>query len=123
MAALLAALLAAAAATATVAATASPTLAFPATSAEVFGQGTADKPFDLVLAGDKFVQETGAACLDGSKPGFYFRKSPSGSTSKWVVFLQVCLGFVSFFSSRGSPLFSLCAFFVAFPPLAFSHSL
>jgi hypothetical protein len=44
-----------------------------------------DNPMELGVVSEALAEETGAACLDGSRPAFYYRK---GTTNRFVVMLE-----------------------------------
>ena len=48
----------------------------------------APPPMKLVLLKKQQLAATGAACLDGSAPGFYWEAGTGADANKWVVFLN-----------------------------------
>lgn len=54
------------------------------------GISTAEEgAFELHLLNASFVKERGAFCLDGSAPGFYFRRGQGADANKFKIHLQV----------------------------------
>ena len=66
----------------------SPLAAATATATAAAAEGA----FSLHLLNSSFAAQRGAFCLDGSPPGFYFRRGLGEGARKFKIHLQVCRG-------------------------------